>query len=437
MRSGQVAAGCTGLGAALRVTAGLRTCFLKSPLDLAPGCTCAQVQWTARARPHFQTVGFGGKDARMWIILAALAGASLVITVLVDAFETILLPRTITRGFRLTRVFYRATWQPWSALGSRLPAGSFRENFLSFFGPLSILLLTGCWAVGLVFGFGLLQWALTPEKHGWGDLGNGIYLSGNLFFTLGLGDVNPYTPFTRILAVTEAGLGFAFLASIISYLPVIYAGFSRRELLVLRMDVRAGSPPSAGELLRQHGHRGDERDLDGLLRDCELWAAEMLESQLSYPVLCMYRSQHRDQSWLAALTTVLDTCALLVVGVQGIESKQAPMTFAMCRRVIIDLAHVFRQVNPDKQDRPDRLPPNELSRLRALLERDASLQPGNAANEKLNRLRATYEPAAHGLSEFLLMPLPPWMPSAESGDRPTSAAEMFFEEEGATDVSVL
>ena len=373
----------------------------------------------------------------MWTVVAAVAGVMMACIVLVDAFETILLPRTITRRFRLTRLFYRATWKPWAAVGRRLPAGSFRENFLSFFGPLSILLLTGCWAVGLVVGFGLLQWSLTPQKHTWDDLGNGVYLSGNLFFTLGLGDVNPYTRVTRTLAVMEAGLGFAFLASIISYLPVIYAGFARRELLVLRMDVRAGSPPSAGELLRQHGHRGDERDLDDLLCACEQWAAEMLESQLSYPILCMYRSQHRDQSWLATLTTILDTCALLVVGVQGIESKQAPMTFAMCRRVMIDLAHTFRAVSPDKQDWPDRLPLEELTRLRALLERDASLQPGPEANDKLERLRATYEPSAHTLSDFLLMPLPAWMPPPESGDRPTSAAEMFFEEEGAMDVSVL
>ena len=166
-------------------------------------------------------------------------------------------------------------------------------------------------------------------------------------------------------------------------------------------------------------------------------AAEILEAQLSYPILCMYRSQHRDQSWLATLTTILDTCALLVVGVQGIESKQAPITFAMCRRVIIDLAHVFSSVHVEADKEIDRLPPAELSRLRGLLEHDASLQPGVKADEKLNRLRATYEPAALGLADFLLMPLPPWMPPPEAADRPTSAAEMFFEEEGATDVSVL
>ncbi len=373
----------------------------------------------------------------MWTSLAAVIGAAMVGVVLFDAFETILLPRTITQGFRLTRIFYLATWRPWAALGKRLPSGSFREHFLSFFGPLSILMLTGCWALGLVVGFGLLQWALTPERHAGGGIGAGIYLSGNLFFTLGLGDVSPHTRITRILAVMEAGLGFAFLASIISYLPVLYAGFSRRELLVLRMDVRAGSPPSAGELLRQHGHRGDARDLDDLLRVCEAWAAEMLEVHLSYPILCMYRSQHRDQSWLATLTTLLDTCALLIVGVRGIESKQAPVTFAMARRAMLDMGHIFSRVTTEDPHRPDRLPPGELTRLRDLLSDDAALEPGSKADVKLNRLRATYEPAAHALSEYILMPLPPWLPSAEHAGRATSAAEVLFEEQGATDVSVI
>lgn len=390
----------------------------------------------ARTIRRFQKPLAGSTGEGMWIVLAGLVGVGLVGLVLLDAFETILLPRTITYRFRLTRLFYLATWRPWAAAGRRMKPGSFKEHFLSFFGPLSILLLTGCWALGLVVGFGLLQWALTPQPHDWNGLGNGLYLSGNLFFTLGLGDVSPYTRMTRVLAVTEAGLGFAFLASIISYLPVLYAGFSRRELVILRMDIRAGSPPSAGELLRQHGHRGDERDLDDFLRLCEEWAAELLESHLSYPILCMYRSQHRDQSWLATLTTILDSCALLLVGIQGVESKQAPITFAMCRRVMLDLAHTFRSVSI-KEAGPDRLPLDELTRLRALLEHDASLRPGPGSNDKLNRLRATYEPSAHGLSNFLLMPLPPWMPAAEEADRPTSAAEMFFEEEGATDVSVL
>ena len=375
----------------------------------------------------------------IWSYAAALGGIGLVTFVLWDAFETILLPRTVTRSFRLTRWFYQLNWAPWAAIGRRLEKGASREHFLSLFGPLSLLLLIGCWAGGLIVGFALLQWASMPARHFWQDVEESFYLSGTTFFTLGLGDVKPETWPARIEVVMEAGLGFGFLASLIGYLPVIYAAFARREVVILRLDVRAGSPPSACELLRQHGHHGDARDLDQLLLDFEHWAAEVLESQLSYPILCLYRSQHRDQSWLATLTTILDACALLIVGLDGLDSRQAPVTFAMARRAMIDIAHMFGHsrhgfevLNP-----PDRLPPDALARLRHLLDQTVHLRSGPDTDEKLLRLRATYEPSAHALSAFLLMPLPAWMPPPETGDKPTSAAEILFEEEGATDVSVV
>ena len=375
----------------------------------------------------------------MWSFTAALAGLAMVALVLWDAFQTILLPRTVTGGFRLTRLFYRLNWTPWAAASQRLKAGQPREHFLSLFGPLSLLLLIGFWAGGLIMGFGLMHWATRAKQDFWPDLETGLYLSGTTFFTLGLGDVKPETWLGRIEIVAEAGLGFGFLASLIGYLPVIYAAFARREIMILRLDVRAGSPPSTGELLRQHGHHGDADDLDELLLDCEEWAAEVLESHLSYPILSMYRSQHRDQSWLATLTVILDTCALLLVGVEGLDSRQAPVTFAMARRAMVDLAHLFGQGRAGFHltDPPDRLPPTERVRLRRLLEGDAALRHGVEADDKLKRLRATYEPAAHALSAFLLMPLPPWMPPPGTDDKPSSDAEKLFEEEGATDVSLL
>ena len=371
--------------------------------------------------------------------IAVLAGVGLLAFVLWDAFETILLPRTVTRGFRLTRWFYQLNWGPWAAVGRRLEEGTPREHFLSLFGPLSLLLLIGFWAGGLIAGFALLHWASMPARNFWQDAGTSFYFSGTTFFTLGLGDVKPETWSGRIEVVMEAGLGFGFLASLIGYLPVIYAAFARREIVILRLGVRAGSPPSAGELLRQHGHHGDARDLDELLLDFEQWAAEVLESQLSYPILCLYRSQHRDQSWLATLTTILDTCALLVVGLDGLESRRAPVTFAMARRAMIDMAHMLGHSRRGftVSEPPDRLPSDSLARLRRLLDGAARLRTGPDAEEKLRRLRATYEPSAHALSTFLLMPLPAWMPPAEVGDKPASAAEILFEEEGATDVSVI
>lgn len=78
-----------------------------------------------------------------------------------------------------------------------------------------------------------------------------LYFSGTTFFTLGYGDLVPTGAMGRVLSVAEAGIGFGFLAVVISYLPVLYQAFSRREIIISLLDARAGSPPSAGELLRR------------------------------------------------------------------------------------------------------------------------------------------------------------------------------------------
>src|SRR5439155_1281913 len=136
-------------------------------------------------------------------------------------------------------------------------------------------------------------------------------------------------------AVIEAGVGFGFLALVIGYLPVLYQSFSRREVNITLLDARAGSPPSAEELLRGFG--ADHEELTVLLAEWERWAAEVLESHLSYPVLSYYRSQHDNQSWLAALTTALDASALVMVGIEGACARQAGLTFAMARHGVVDL----------------------------------------------------------------------------------------------------
>ncbi len=371
-------------------------------------------------------------------LVPILAGVALIVLMLWEAFETILLPRTASRRFRFTRFFFQALWLPWSAVARRMRPGPNRERCLGLFGPLSILLLMISWAVVLIVGFGLVQWGFLPGRTGFGELETSLYLSGTTFFTLGLGDVKPETSAARFSAMSEAGLGFGFLACIISYLPVIYAAFSLREVTILRLAVRAGSPPSAAELLRQQGRRGGSADLTALLRDFELWSAQVLESHLSYPILCFYRSQHHDQSWLATLTTVLDTCALLLVGIDGLETRQAALTFAMARRTLLDIAHIFREADQDAlPDPPDRLPAGELVRLRRLLHGEAPLQASASADETLRRLRATYEPTAHLLADNFLLPLPSWLPPAEAGKAPTSAAEHIFDEEDAADVSTV
>src|SRR5437773_1106421 len=169
----------------------------------------------------------------------------------------------------------------------------------------------------------------------------------------------------RALAVAEAGGGFGFLAIIIGYLPVLYQAFSRRELTISLLDARAGSPPSASQFLFR---LAQTRQCDGItpfLAEWERWAAEVLESHLSYPVLSYYRSQHDNQSWLAALTAVLDTCALLIAGVKSVDAYQAQLTFAMARHAVVDLALVFKLPAPAK--RGERLSAAQLQQVRELL----------------------------------------------------------------------
>src|SRR5580658_7206966 len=252
------------------------------------------------------------------LIFATISGIVVILAVLLDAFETVVLPRRVRRKFRITVWFYRNTWKPWRKITTYIKSPGRRENFLGYFGPLSLLFLLALWACGLIFGFALLQYGagehvmIANEPVTFWRV---IYLSGSTFFTLGYGDIIPTSELARFLAVLEAGLGFGFLGVVIGYLPTIYSSFSRREIEISLLDARAGSPPSAAELLSRFGNSPQQAVLDQIFKDWERWAAEVLESHLSYPALSFFRSQHNNQSWLGALTTILDTTALVIAGV--------------------------------------------------------------------------------------------------------------------------
>lgn len=360
-------------------------------------------------------------------VLAAAAGITLILLVLWDAFETIVLPRRVTRQIRLARIYYRSSWKLWVAILGAHPSPKRRETYLGYYGPLSLLGLLAVWACALVLGFALVHWAVGSriavpagmEAGFWTDL----YLSGTTFFTLGLGDVAPQGPLARFLTVVESGTGFAFLAIMIGYLPTIYQAFSRREVNITLLDARAGSPPSATELLRRHARDHGAERLVQLLRDWERWSAELLESHLSYPVLCYFRSQHDNENWLASLTTILDTCALVRVGVDGVPPAQAQLTFAIARHAVVDLAQIFQTAPQGAGE--DRLPPQQLAELRRLLdEAGCKLQEGPEAEQRLTELRAMYEPYVQALAGFLRFTLPGWLPPQRRRDNwQTSAWE--------------
>jgi len=224
-------------------------------------------------------------------LLSTVIGVAIVVLVLLDAFETIVLPRRIRKEFRLSRVFYRRTWLPWRRIASHIGHSGRRENFLGYFGPLSLIFLLALWAGGLIFGFTLLQFGAGEhlQLNGQPVTFYGlIYHSGETFFTLGYGDILPTSAMARFLSVVDSGMGFAFLGTIIGYIPTIYSSFSRREIEISMLDERAGSPSTAAELLARVGKSSQQDVLDDIFRDWERWAAEVLESHLSYPALSFF-----------------------------------------------------------------------------------------------------------------------------------------------------
>jgi hypothetical protein len=345
------------------------------------------------------------------ILLAGL-GVAIILIVLGDAFETIILPRRVTRRVSLARLFYQYAWLFWYTAVRSVFSRKRQENFLSWYGPLSLLLLLILWATGLVIGFALVNWASgsiikTPE--GVAGFGTYLYLSGTTFFTLGLGDVTPVTTFGRGLIAFEAGMGFGFLALVIGYLPGLNQSFARREVNISLLDARAGSPPTAAEMLRRHSHDRGLEDLQQLFHEWERWSADLLESHLSYPVFAYFRSHHDNQSWLGALTAILDASAFAIVSLEGTCERQAQLTFAITRHAIVDLAQVFNC--PPHKPKHDRLPVDELSRIRTTLkEAGLKLREGNVVDQKLSELRRMYEPYIYSLSNYLKIAIPPWVP---------------------------
>ena len=365
--------------------------------------------------------------------VALVSGFLLLAVVLLDAFQTIILPRRPVGQMRITRIFFDLTWGPWRAAAAPLRTRAHREQVLGVYGPLSLLLLFFLWALLLIAGFACVFFGLRipfydrmlTGQSEWARLVSCLYVSGTTLFTLGLGDVLPQSRAARFLTVLEAGTGLGFVALVIGYVPVLYTAFSQREVLIALLDSRAGSPPTAGDLLLRHDFHGGGQALRKLLEEWERWCAEMLETHISYPILCYYRSQHDNQSWLASLTAILDTCALLIALLDGDETRQAQLTFAIGRHTLVDLGHVFRLEVAEARLREaplTRLDDGEFARLcGTLLETGYAPCKDSEARRRLYALRKLYEPHACALSDYLRMGLPPWLPAATAEPRKIDA----------------
>ena len=347
------------------------------------------------------------------MIVTAFLGVALILFVLLEAFEALVLPRRVLRPFRFTRFYYRFTWRIWSACSSLIRSERRRANMLSIYGPLSLLVLFAIWAATLIIGYGLLHFAFDSRLN---SLTDAFYLSGTTFTTLGYGDVTPSSRASRAVSVAEAANGLSFFAIVIAYLPVLYQAFGRREGFIALLDARASSPPAAARMLLRTPPIADGGAcLTGFLDEAERWAAEILEAHLSFPVLGFYRSQHDNQSWLAALACTLDVSALLLTVIEGGSRTQARLTFAIARHAAVDLGLVLRR--PPTSPDSDRLPPERLNELLELLRQaGVKIRDDAGARAKLDELRKLYEPFLNGLSIYFKLPVTDMWPVEEGTD---------------------
>jgi hypothetical protein len=277
-------------------------------------------------------------------ILAWIAGLVLAVFILRDFFNALMVPGRMRRPLRFVPVYFQATWGLWAALGRRIRNEEDRERLLSVYGPFAMLCLLALWAVGLLVAFGLLQFGVA-QRTGATSFLDYFYTSGLRIFTLSAEEAANSPPVSKTLVIIEAGTGLGFITMVITYLPVLYQLFSRRETHVILLDERAGAPVSASSLICNHASRNAMDRLNTLLIAWEQWSAELLESHVSYPMLSYYRSQHSDQSWLAAMAVVMDTCALRMAGAGGFDEFQSERTLAMCTSALRNINEIL-QIRP-------------------------------------------------------------------------------------------
>jgi hypothetical protein len=344
-----------------------------------------------------------------------IAGLALVALTLWDVFVTMVVPRSASSRVHLANFVNTAVWRTWRLLVDRALSQRLRERYLGLYGPFSVVFMLIVWAAVLLVAFAMIasglgsNWA-TPFGHA--TFRTDLYVSGTTLFTLGLGDVHPLSRSLRLLVVIEAGTGFGFLAVGISYLPVLYQAFSRREVQITLLDSWAGSPPSAIELLRRLSANHALDELPVFLNDWERWCAEVLESHISYPQIAYFRSQHGKTSWVGSLTTILDVSALALAGARNLREWPARSTFAIARHAVVDLSQVLH-APPIKGATRDR---DDCDRIIAAATSAGLTFGTDDAPRRLAHLRKMYEPFVAALSAELAMDLPPWFRAADGHD---------------------
>jgi hypothetical protein len=352
-------------------------------------------------------------------VVVGLLGLVVIVRTVLSAIRTFVVPRGDNDA--LTRYAFRAIRKLFDLAAPPTRPYEFRDRLMAYYGPIALVLLPAWWLFLLVLGFGAIYWALGLPME------EALVVSGSSLLTLGFRE--PAIPGGDGLAFVEAAIGLALVALLISYLPTIYSAFSRRELLVSLLEVRADSPPSPVVMITRM-HRVSGLDvMHEMYEKWEIWFAELEETHSSLPVLVFYRSQQHDKSWVNAAGAMMDAAALMRSAVAVPPDVQADL---MIRAGYIALRRIgtFFTIEFD----PHPLPTDATSIDRERFERafDVLVASGvpvvedrDQAWRDFNGWRVNYDSVLRKLEKLTMAPTPWWdrpMHSAYVTDEPDPEA---------------
>ncbi|GMQ78077.1 MAG: hypothetical protein BMS9Abin02_0574 [Anaerolineae bacterium] len=280
------------------------------------------------------------------------------------------------------------------------------DSIFAYYAPVSLLMLPPTWLTIILLGFTLIFWAAGIESWSYA-----FTISGSSLLTLGFAD--PETLFQSILTMIEATIGLIMVALLIAYLPSMYAAFSRRETAVNLLEIRAGCPPSALEMIQRYYRNQGLDALHESWKVWEEWFAQVEESHTSLAALVFFRSAQPKHSWVTATGAVLDAASLSLSTLDIPWDAQA----ALCIRAGFLTLHRISDYFDLTYEHNPQFPKNQISVTREEYDEvydqlsDAGI-PVVVDREKAWRdfagWRVNYDEALLALSRLTLAPKAPW-----------------------------
>ncbi len=350
-------------------------------------------------------------------VLVFVLGLAAVARIVFSAVRTFVVPRGDNDA--ISRFLFRSVRKVFGLLAPPSRSYELRDRVMAYYGPVSLILLPALWLILLAAAYGAMFWAIGLAP------GDAFVVSGSSLLTLGFD--RPAVPGGEFLAFSEAAIGLALVALLVSYLPTIYGAFSRRELLVNLLEVRADSPPSPVVMITRMDRLSGLEVLHDLFERWEQWFAELEETHTSLPVLVFYRSQQHNHSWVNASGAMMDTAALMRSAVAVKGDVQADLTIRagyLALRRIAEYFNIAFDPNPSPTDATS-IGRARFDQALAVLEKAGVplVRDRDAAWRDFNGWRVNYDAVLRGLERLTMAPTPWWerpMHSAYATDEPTA-----------------